>query len=146
VDKTFQSTYFPNVKDPVILEIRRERAIELCLEGFRMRDLRRWRRADLWQSAKWTGVFIPGYDKLLDVNGDGTPDAFFSKPNLSNVPEEAQDYVVSLNANVEMIEVKGGFVLHYNLGGRVWNERMYLDPICTDDIIMNPNLTQNPGY
>ena len=83
---------------------------------------------------------------MLDVNGDGTPDAFFSKPNLSNVPEEAQDYVVSLNANVEMIEVKGGFVLHYNLGGRVWNERMYLDPICTDDIIMNPNLTQNPGY
>ena len=146
VDKTFQSTYFPNVKDPVILEIRRERSIELCLEGFRMKDLRRWRRADLWESAKWTGVFIPGYDKLIDINGDGEYDVYFSNPKVPNVPEEAQDYVVALNAYVEMIEVKGGFVLQYNLGGRVWNERMYLDPICTDDIIMNPNLTQNPGY
>jgi hypothetical protein len=111
-----------------------------------MKDLRRWRRADLWESAKWTGVFIPGYDKLIDINGDGEYDVYFSNPKVPNVPEEAQDYVVALNANVEMIEVKGGFVLQYNLGGRVWNERMYLDPICTDDIIMNPNLTQNPGY
>ena len=146
VDKTFQSTYFPHVNDPVILEIRRERSIELCLEGFRMRDLRRWRRADLWQSAKWTGVFIPGYDKLFDINGDGTPDAYFCNPKLSNVPPEAQDYVVTLNGNIDMIEVKGGFVLQCNIGKKVWNDRMYLDPICTDDIIMNPNLTQNPGY
>ena len=146
VDQTFRSTYFPNITDPVILEIRRERAIELCLEGFRMKDLRRWARADLWQSAKWTGVFIPGYDKLIDINGDGKIDAYFKNPTVPNVPAEAEPYVVALNNNVEMITVNGGFVLNFSLKGRVWDERMYLDPICSDDILMNPNLTQNPGY
>ncbi len=146
IDATFRSTYFPKINDPVILEIRRERSIELCLEGFRMKDLRRWARADLWQSAKWTGVFIPGYDKLIDINGDGTGDIYFSNPTLANVPSGMEQYVVSLNANVETVTVNGGFVLQYSLKGRVWNDRMYLDPICSDDILMNPNLTQNPGY
>ena len=146
VDQTFRSTYFPNITDPVILEIRRERAIELCLEGFRFRDLKRWARADLWQSAKWTGAFIPGYDKLIDINGDGVNDVYFSNPTVANVPADMTQYVVALNANVETVTVNGGFVLQYTLKGRVWNDRMYLDPICSDDILMNPNLTQNPGY
>ena len=146
IDATFRSTYFPKINDPVILEIRRERAIELCLEGFRMKDLRRWARADLWQSAKWTGVFIPGYDKLIDINGDGVNDVYFSNPTVANVPADMTQYVVALNANVETVTVNGGFVLQYTLKGRVWNDRMYLDPICSDDILMNPNLTQNPGY
>ena len=146
IDATFRSTYFPKINDPVILEIRRERAIELCLEGFRMKDLRRWARADLWQSAKWTGVFIPGYAKLIDINGDGVDDVYFSNPTVPNVPADMAKYVVALNANVETVTVNGGFVLQYTLKGRVWNDRMYLDPICSDDILMNPNLTQNPGY
>lgn len=146
VDQTFQLTYFPNITDPVILEIRRERSIELCLEGFRMKDLRRWARADLWQSAKWTGIFIPGYDKLIDINGDGIDDAYFLNPAVSNAPADVAQYVVTLNANVETVTVSGGFVLEYTLKGRVWDNRMYLDPICGDDILMNPNLTQNPGY
>lgn len=146
IDATFRSTYFPKINDPVILEIRRERQIELCLEGFRMKDLKRWARADLWQSAKWTGVFIPGYDKLIDINGDGVNDVYFSNPTVANVPSDMAQYVVALNANVETVTVNGGFVLQYTLRGRVWNDRMYLDPICGDDILMNPNLTQNPGY
>src|SRR5699024_1595880 len=39
VDGYFQSTYFPELNDPVLLEIRRERGIELVLEGFRFDDL-----------------------------------------------------------------------------------------------------------
>ena len=35
VDPYLQTTYFPDITDPVILEVRRERGIELCLEGFR---------------------------------------------------------------------------------------------------------------
>ena len=146
VDQTFQSTYFPNITDPVILEVRRERSIELCLEGFRMKDLRRWARADLWQSAKWTGVFIPGYDNLIDINGDGVNDVYFNNPAVPNAPSNVAQYVVTLNANVETVTVNGGFILQYTLKGRKWDDRMYLDPICGDDILMNPNLTQNPGY
>ena len=146
VDQTFQSTYFPNVEDPIILEVRRERSIELCLEGFRMKDLRRWARADLWQRAKWTGVFIPGYDNLIDINGDGVNDVYFNNPAVPNAPSNVAQYVVTLNANVETVTVNGGFILQYTLKGRKWDDRMYLDPICGDDILMNQNLTQNPGY
>ena len=37
--------YYPGVTDPAILEVRRERGIELCLEGFRFDDLKRWNMA-----------------------------------------------------------------------------------------------------
>ena len=36
------ASYYPTISDPVLLEIRREREIELCLEGFRLNDLKRW--------------------------------------------------------------------------------------------------------
>ena len=38
VDAYFQQNYFPNISDPVILEVRRERSVELALEGFRFTD------------------------------------------------------------------------------------------------------------
>ena len=36
------AAYYPTVSDPVLLELRREREIELSLEGFRLQDLKRW--------------------------------------------------------------------------------------------------------
>jgi hypothetical protein len=42
---------------------------------------------------------------------------------------------------------KGGYVMYYAYGDRrVWNDNMYLYPIPTQVGIMNPNLTQNPGW
>ena len=41
IDTYLQSTYFPDISDPILLEIRRERGIELALEGFRFNDF--WR-------------------------------------------------------------------------------------------------------
>src|SRR5699024_5396228 len=35
VDSYLQKKYFPNISNPVILEVRRERGIALVLEGFR---------------------------------------------------------------------------------------------------------------
>ncbi|WP_420151127.1 RagB/SusD family nutrient uptake outer membrane protein, partial [Spirosoma sp.] len=39
VDQYLKANYFPAINDPVILEVRRERGIELCLEGFRFDDI-----------------------------------------------------------------------------------------------------------
>jgi hypothetical protein len=47
VDPYLQETYFPDITDPVILEIRRDRGIELAMEGFRFYDLMRWKRGEL---------------------------------------------------------------------------------------------------
>src|SRR5690606_17549414 len=46
VDPYLQRTYFPGISDPVILEVRRERGVELALEGLRFHDLPRWQRSE----------------------------------------------------------------------------------------------------
>jgi len=39
LDPYMQVNYFPDVTNPALMEIRRERGIELTLEGFRFNDL-----------------------------------------------------------------------------------------------------------
>lgn len=145
VDNYLKSTYFPGISNPEILEIRRERSIELCLEGFRMRDLKRWACGRLWATAPWTGVFITATNAPLDMNGDGTPDVYFTVGE-STAPDEYAKIAVALPKNSSWISVPGGKVLSFNMTGRVWNDNMYLDPIANTDRTQNPNLSQNPGY
>ena len=146
VDNYLKNTFYPDITDPVILEIRRERAIELCLEGFRLKDLKRWACGSLWSTLPWTGICIPGYGMPLDMNGDGTPDVYFPDPKMSTIPAEYADIAVSVGESLKFISVPGGLMLRDDLSGRTWKDRMYLDPISSEDITMNPNLEQNPGY
>ena len=55
-DPYLVANYFPGITDPTILEVRRERGIELCLEGFRFADLLRWKRGPSNE---------PGMERLL---------------------------------------------------------------------------------
>jgi hypothetical protein len=146
VDSYLKNTFYPDITDPVILEIRRERTIELCLEGFRLKDIKRWACGNLWANLPWTGICIPGYDTPLDMNGDGTPDVYFPDPKMPTVPEAYAGIAVSVGAPLHFVSVPGGLMLRDDLSGRVWNDRMYLDPISSEDITMNKNLEQNPGY
>ena len=147
LDPYLKANFYPSVSDPVIMEIRRERTCELCLEGFRMRDLRRWKCGELWANAKWTGIFIPGLDQPLDMNGDGKYDLFYANKNPDS---NYADILIGLSDNTELISVdefeNGGKIINYNLQGRTWEDKMYLDPISSKDRVLNPNLDQNPGY
>ncbi|MCW3088525.1 MAG: RagB/SusD family nutrient uptake outer membrane protein, partial [Sediminibacterium sp.] len=78
VDAYLQTKYFPNISDAVILEVRRERGIELCMEGFRFYDLMRWKRGPLMQM-EWNGIYVPALDVPMDLNGDGVLDVAFYK-------------------------------------------------------------------
>ena len=78
VDAYFQQNYFPNISDPVILEVRRERSVELALEGFRFTDLKRWKRGEL-MTMRWTGIYVPALNVQMDLDKDGTPDVIFYK-------------------------------------------------------------------
>ena len=144
-DSYLKNTFYPGISDPVLLEIRRERTCELCLEGFRMYDLKRWACGGLWQSARWTGVLIPGTNQPLDMNGDGVADVFYTTGDHTAPPAYAT-IAVSLPDQATLLSVPGGYVINYNLPGRAWNDNMYLDPISTADRTLNPNLGQNPGY
>ena len=70
VDRYLQETFYPDITDPVILEIRRERAIELVYEGFRADDLKRWKEGKNFERVPWTGIHVPNLNAQFDVNYD----------------------------------------------------------------------------
>jgi hypothetical protein len=97
--------------DPVLWEIRRERAIELMGEGFRWDDLRRWKKMD-YTSKKKLGRWI-------------------TRAEVARVPIE--------NGASE------GYIDYFGTPP-AFQEHYYLHPIPSDQIVLNPNLIQNPGW
>lgn len=121
----------------LIYEIRRERRIELVHEGFRLDDLKRWNAMKLLDNPKT----MFGLKITADVraeyatagiefgNGDGQrPTAEYDGAEyLYQYPDRSIDATQS---------------------GRHWkeNDRRWLDPIPTTELVLNSNLTQNPGW
>lgn len=136
----YMKEYFNNsIDDPWILEIRRERGIEMCLEmGLRWDDLMRWHMGELLNSAEkpWTGIYIPDRNGAYDFNGDGIIDfRIGSVETINSIPlsSTGSNQTFSLNADDNL-------VWNYN---RTWSQYKYLRPVPTDAITRNPNLTQN---
>lgn len=144
---------YPNVTSSqkgAILEIRRERRIELACEGFRYKDLMRWKCGKLLEKAP-EGMYI---DKLgyIDVTGDGQPDYALVKTqaDADAIPEEDKlKYKLTveiLDGNTyELTEGDKGYVRLISQVGK-WTfvePKYYYSPMATGDIILNPNLVQN---
>jgi len=149
VDSYLQEKYFPAISDPVILEIRRERGIELCMEGLRFYDLMRWKKGELLEM-EWNGIYVPALDTPLDLNEDGKMDVVY----YVNEPEIAPPYPA-----IPVGETYGGQPNPYRLSNgtygeitwlntvpRKWEDKLYYYPIPEDDRLTNPNLGQNPGW
>jgi starch-binding outer membrane protein, SusD/RagB family len=108
----FDPTRDPDI-DPVLWEIRRERAVELMGEGFRREDLRRWKKMNYATEPK-LGRWIRQADHNITINIQGDAQEGFVQVVRGNPP---------------------AFPEHY-----------YLFPIPSDQIVLNPNLQQNPGW
>ena len=162
VDEYLKNTYFPDISDPVILEIRRERAIELIFEGFRFNDLKRWKRGELLTMA-WTGMYIPNVNVPLDVDRDGTYDIIY----YTTTEGLNAGLTIAGNQNLPRVQVSltSGDMVHiipvdpadhskgYNLAwfthrqnDRVWGQKQYLYPIPIGALNRNGELGQNPGW
>jgi len=145
VDTYLQTKYFPAISDPVILEIRRERGIELTLEGFRFYDLMRWKRGDLL-TMTWNGMYVPALNTPMDLNEDGTPDVLFYQ---GAAPSPLPNYPivnVSATSSQRLTNNTFGEVTWLTNITRTWAERNYYYPIPLSDITANPKLAQNPGW
>ncbi|MEE6188333.1 RagB/SusD family nutrient uptake outer membrane protein [Niabella digestorum] len=149
-DNYIRQNYFPNISDPVILEVRRERGIELALEGFRFYDIIRWKRGELFTDT-WNGMYVPALNTMMDLNEDGVNDVYFYTERPSNM----QSGVIYINVapevngqpnNMILSETNKGEIQWMNTIPRVWNDRMYLYPIPLNDLTLNPNLKQNPNW
>nr|WP_254562548.1 RagB/SusD family nutrient uptake outer membrane protein [Dyadobacter diqingensis] len=150
VDPYLQTNYFPGISDAAILEVRRERATELCLEGFRFYDIVRWKRGPLMEQ-KWNGFYVPALNQPMDLNEDGKMDVAFVKGTPAN-PVAGVTYInvaetISAGANPQRLSNDtSGEITWLNTVPRKWEEKHYLYPIPESDRLFNTKLGQNPGW
>lgn len=144
----YMEAYFLNtVTDKWILEVRRERGIELCLEmGLRWDDDMRWHMGDLLTSDNnpWTGIYIGSTSYTYDYTGLSTDDNGDPVPDFYIRPGEDTEHSIAISntgANQTFsLNDEGNIVWEYR---RVWSEKKYLRPIPLTAITRNPNLEQN---
>ncbi|WP_430974168.1 RagB/SusD family nutrient uptake outer membrane protein [Sunxiuqinia rutila] len=117
------SKTFPQLSQ-LMNEIRRERRVELACEGYRFDDLMRWAAADIIQRPM-LGAKIQQYADIKDeFRPVLVPEALFSK----------NGYI----APYENSPAKDGWQFNPN--------KNYLKPLPSNQLTLNPNLEQNPGY
>ncbi|MBS9525415.1 RagB/SusD family nutrient uptake outer membrane protein [Litoribacter alkaliphilus] len=112
---------------PLIWEIRRERRIELMMEGFRLNDLRRWKKMEYTDTRENPTINRGAWIRESDFPG--------------------------LQSSVVLSEGNEGYIIPapVEAAQRVFNNpRVYLDPIPIDQIALyrenGVTLEQNPGW
>ena len=146
VDPYLKATYFPDISDPVILEVRRERGIELAMEGFRFYDIVRWARGPLMEM-EWRGIYVPAANQNLDLDENGAPDVNFMFTNIPTAQRIAGvTYIAVSGADFKLANGTSGEIIWRNDIPRKWEQKNYLYPIPEADLLTNPNLKQNPGW
>lgn len=130
----------------VILEIRRERAVELAVEGFRWNDLMRW-KAGSCINQDITGMYFPGPGEY-DLTGDGVPDIILYAEDAAKPSAPTGVALYQINKDIKLSEGNKGYLNpHRDVVRTPFNEnRDYLYPIPAADRSLNHNLTQNPGW
>jgi hypothetical protein len=151
IDPYLQANYFPGINDATLLEIRRERGIELAWEGQRFNDLIRWKRGELL-TMTWNGFYVPALNTAMDLNGDGKNDVLFYQGSAP-APQSGVTFInVSANlpngsVNPQRLSANTyGEITWLNNVARVWEQKKYLYPIPQNDLLINPKLGQNPGW
>ena len=137
--------YMNQTSDKWILEIRRERGIELIMENVRYDDLMRWKLGEML-IGNWRGIYVPAVNTLMDLDDNGTPDFYAS---TTTVPDsEKVEGVVYVSPGegtyLGLTEGTSGYILIENQ--RTWDDKLYLHPIPRSAIVVNPELTQNSGW
>lgn len=114
---------FPTLS-PIINEVRRERRVELACEGYRRDDVYRWAAADeLLVGWKPKGAILSQWNGLVPAQ------------NLATYPVDANGYI-ELFKNIPAMA--SGY--QFNV------KRDYLNPIQIDQMSLNPDIKQNPGW
>ena len=139
-----------------LLEIRRERTIELVLEDSnRWDDIVRWKEGRCFMQPL-QGIYFPGPGEY-DLTGDGQPDILLY--DTAKAPDSKIEYKIQIQEieidgknvpctdGVVLSEGRSGYIDMHRLKNRSFDEtRDYLYPIPLEDRQLNPNLKQNPGW
>ena len=142
---------YPNVEQGtnkgVILEIRRERTIELVMEGLRQWDLFRWKEGKQMFNhyVPYYGIYVPGVG-TYDMDGDGKPDLEIYETTATSQCDNKK----KLDKDIYLSNGTSGYIIGFPkvTYGKDWKEeRDYLWPIPADQRVLTQGiLTQNPGW
>jgi hypothetical protein len=156
-----QEARYPNIKSNTqwreLLEIRRERRVELALEGYRIDDLNRW-MAGLLLENEPEGLYFPGLGKY-DLTGDGIVDIILIDVSES-IPEaddkEENELGVKLiyyrvgyqdsDASFYLSDGNSGTIATVKDRGSFVEPKYYYRPVPQTQVTLNPNLTQIFGW
>ena len=112
--------------------VRVERRVEFANEGLRYMDLIRWKLASKALTRPNYGMLYPVSllkEKIVEKG-------LWFWPSVPKVDEDGvADFSEMANAG-----------LIAPLSPRLWNDRQYLWPLPTKEVLINENLKQNPGY
>lgn len=155
-----QEARYPNItaqQKAELLEIRRERRIEMAMEGYRYDDLMRWSVGNILEREP-IGLYFPGLGKY-DLTGDGIEDIILI--DISNsIPNQESKETNSLgvpliyyrvgpmdsNASFFISGDNQGYILSDKDRGTFVAPKYYYRPIPESDVVTNPNLTQIFGW
>jgi hypothetical protein len=138
-DSRLDEIYFTHVgyvPQPIIREIRRERRIEMAVEGLRRQDLVRWKAGGLMEVPLRGVKFCKEKQELYDGK------------NAQNRESLAPQTLIGRDVFVD----NDGFIIAYprvaaiTNGTLVWHDRFYFWPIPLRELELNRQLTQNPGW
>lgn len=125
----------------VILEIRRERTVELIAEGFRYWDIMRWKAGKRFERPFY-GMYFPGAGEY-DIDGDGKTD-YVIYSGAKPTEMEGIVYVSLAEAN---LSPEGYLTCHSDIARKFDESKDYLYPIPTKDIILTSGtIKQNPNW
>ena len=141
-DPYLVSYYDNKVTDMWLLEIRRERAVELFFEGGGLRydDLMRWKQGEML-TKKLGSIYIGAKNTAVDTNGDGINDLIV----VDKMPASRNPNLTYIDlSKTRFYTFKDGRL--YVANNNVWEDKKYTHPIPTAARVKNPNLAQNDGW
>ncbi len=141
-DPIIQSQYI-HTNDLLILEVRRERRIELAMEGFRYYDLMRWKEGHLL-AEPFKGAYYPAKG-VFDLDKDGKNDIAVLDTRPSPTTPGLQYLIIKPDKALSN-ETEGNIIVHANLVKKFDETRDYLYPLPANELILNKALRQNPNW
>lgn len=120
---------------PLLWEIRRERQVELIFDGSRFSDILRWKKASYF-SKPFVGCYVDLEKRpQAAYNEDGTPKfkAILGDREGNVIPGATKGYVLPYNGELQPVYSDNDLKLYY-------------EPINKQELTLNPNLTQSPGW
>lgn len=154
-----QSAKYPTItssQKAALLEIRRERRVEMALEGYRFDDVMRWNAGKLLEKEA-EGIYFSGLGKH-DITGDGVGDIILL-PYAESIPADKEKNELGVEYRYTRTGVIGqqdaGVFLKNGTSGTIQTTadigtfqepKYYYRPVPQAQVQLNPNLKQIFGW